>query len=453
MTSARARSTSPKTAVRPVLDRPLRVLGSGASVVLLAAALALGLAACSGVEPAPQSASAAGTPTAVLGEVRTRDEQPPPPAPVADGPGAAAPEASTFVVAEAPSAAPGGGSAAGPSDASIASMLAPLKPLQKVHYSWPLLPEWPKSAADSLALQYVRVSGAFTLSVEWTNATQIETAVGLCAAVNQSKSRSSPASIALNYSPWHAKFDKQAPPTDTGPSHAAELREFKDKFEFVRRGIEQANRRQNADVAVTAILLDSERFRVKPASEPGAAEWNAAIRAKHDAVYDIAKQVYPGVRVVWYGFGAVQPGATDSGWAPAPWHDLQEKTDCFSPSLYRLPDQTGTRETFERTAAEARKRNVKDVVPWVALASGYKPEPKAPWGKWQDNWDYDVFHSWQAGRELNNAWFAQRPEAFAPYDLAPVVCLYPRPFDTRTPGWGRHFVAYVRGANGIEELP
>ena len=46
-----------------------------------------------------------------------------------------------------------------------------------------------------------------------------------------------------------------------------------------------------------------------------------------------------------------------------------------------------------------------------------------------------------------------RPERFAPWHAAKVVCFWPPPFDQRCPAWTRHFVAYVRGANGVKELP
>ena len=39
-----------------------------------------------------------------------------------------------------------------------------------------------------------------------------------------------------------------------------------------------------------------------------------------------------------------------------------------------------------------------------------------------------------------------------PWNKAKIAVFYPEPFG-RSPHWGQHFVAYVRGANGIKELP
>jgi hypothetical protein len=33
------------------------------------------------------------------------------------------------------------------------------------------------------------------------------------------------------------------------------------------------------------------------------------------------------------------------------------------------------------------------------------------------------------------------------------VVFYPPAFDPRVPQWGKHFVAYVRGAHAITQLP
>ena len=81
---------------------------------------------------------------------------------------------------------------------------------------------------------------------------------------------------------------------------------------------------------------------------------------------------------------------------------------------------------------------------------------------------YDPVLSWQLGTELNNltqyssAWHPgfSTAEAFAPWNFSQVVCLYPSILDPRaqpTAGGSstsmvEHFVAYVRGATGLEGL-
>ena len=94
---------------------------------------------------------------------------------------------------------------------------------------------------------------------------------------------------------------------------------------------------------------------------------------------------------------------------------------------------------------------MEEVTPWVALACGWRRQTDQM-HSWAVDWDYDLVYSWGLGRELNNPWFGLHPERYAPWDAAKVVCFYPAPFDPRTPAWGKHFVAYVHGANGIRKL-
>jgi hypothetical protein len=92
------------------------------------------------------------------------------------------------------------------------------------------------------------------------------------------------------------------------------------------------------------------------------------------------------------------------------------------------------------------------VTPWVALGAGYRRQPDNSQA-WDTDWDYDTVYSMLLGGEINLPWYGQQPERYAPWDAAEVVVFYPPPFDGRTPAWGKHFVAYARGAAGLDELP
>ncbi len=56
--------------------------------------------------------------------------------------------------------------------------------------------------------------------------------------------------------------------------------------------------------------------------------------------------------------------------------------------------------------------------------------------------------------EINLPWYGaeERRQRFAPWNKSKIAIFYPEPFG-RAPHWGQHFVAYVRGANGIKTLP
>lgn len=330
-------------------------------------------------------------------------------------------------------------------ETTVVSWMKELEPLPKVHYSWPL-PY--KSISDEVLFEYVRLTHAASLSGEWSQPEQIERAVDVCRRVNAGKPKI-PASIGVNYSVWHRRFGKDLPPTDTGPTHDEELKYLRSRMLAIRDGLAAANTQQQSEIAVTAILFDSEHFHTKKDD----AQWNAAITQKYDAAYDIVREYFPTARIEWYARGAVQPGASATGWSEAAYFALDEKGESFGCSLYQVPEIGYTREIFRRTAENAARHDCEEVTPWIALASGYRRQTDK-YHDWSHDWNYDLIYSWQLGRELNNSWYGvpERAERFAPWNKAKIAIFYPEPFG-RSPHWGQHFVAYVRGANGIKELP
>jgi hypothetical protein len=332
-----------------------------------------------------------------------------------------------------------------PSDEQILAWLRELQPLPKAHYSWPLPLE---TMSDELLFEYVRLTGAASLSGEWGKPEQMDRAVAVCQKVNAAKPKI-PASIGINYSVWHRRFGKDLPPTDTGPTHQAELDYLKSRMEAMRDELAATNKRHGAEIAVTAILFDSEHFHVKP----GDAAWNSAITAKYDAATHVVRGIFPKVRIEWYARGAMQPSASPTGWSESTYFTLDEKADTFGCSLYQVPEIGYTREIFRRTAANASEHGCDEVTPWIALASGYRRQTDK-YHEFSLEWNYDLIYSWQLGAEVNHAWFGapERHERFAPWNKAKTAIFYPEPFG-RSTHWPEHFVAYVRGAQLIKTLP
>jgi len=251
-----------------------------------------------------------------------------------------------------------------PGNEQVLAWLRELKPLPKVHYSWPLPLE---KMSDELLFQYVRLTGAVSLSGEWGQVEQVDRAVAVCQKVNAAKPQI-PASLGINYSVWHRRFGKDLPPTDTGPTHQAELDYLKSRLAAMRDALAAANEKHAAKVAVTAILFDSEHFHVKPDN----AAWNKAITAKYDAATDVVRAIFPKARIEWYARGAVQPGASATGWSESTYFTLDEQAKTFGCSLYQVPEIGYTREIFRRTAENAVQHGCQEVTPWIALASGYR---------------------------------------------------------------------------------
>jgi hypothetical protein len=171
-----------------------------------------------------------------------------------------------------------------PSEEQILSWLRELKPLPKVHYSWPLPVE---KLSGELLHEYARLTHAVSLSGEWGKPEQVDRAVTVCKRVNADKPKIS-ASIGINYSVWHRRFGKDLPPTDTGPTHQAELDYLKTRMEAMRGALAEANRRQDANVAITAVLFDSEHFHIHADDS----QWNQAITSKYNAAYDLVRTIF-----------------------------------------------------------------------------------------------------------------------------------------------------------------
>lgn len=331
------------------------------------------------------------------------------------------------------------------SDIDIVLKLRQLKPLPKVHYSWGLRGDLLDSPYSRLIYELARITHAVSVSGQWVTQQQVANAVYICATVNKAKPKI-PCTMAINLSPWHYKFGKDLPPTDRGLSYYAEIAYVTTRLKNIKQWVEEANKKYGSDVAVGALLFDCERFHIKE----GDTRWNEAIRRALDTIHQKGQEIFPNTRIEWYGRGVGRVWGGD-GWGMSPYFTGKEIKPSLSCSLYTLPELQRMRETFRRTCKLADELKITEVTPWVALASGYRRGLKR--AQYFDlDWRYDLIYSYQMGAELNIAWYSERPERFAPYGRAKVVIFYPAPFDSRTPHWGKHFIAYVRGSNGVETL-
>jgi len=332
-----------------------------------------------------------------------------------------------------------------PDEAQLVEWLAELDPLPKVHYSYPIESWLLHVPVDPLLYEYVRITHAASITGRGPRQHHVDAAVAACELVNRDNPAIA-ATIAINFSPWLDVFPADAPPTDFGPLHDAELAQFHATLLQFRDWLAESNAARQTNIPISALLLDHERFKV---SDDDLA-WNQAITDKLTATYDTAKSVFPDARIEWWGRGGYRP--VPSGWGRTPYSTLDEPGESLACSLYRVPEAEVTREAYRRSYALAQEHGISKVNPWVALAAGVRPGT-ATFSEWLQDWDYDVSHAWRIGAELNDPFYAANPDVYAPWDAAEVITFYPGAFNHRSPAWGKHFVAYVRGAHGIEELP
>ena len=112
----------------------------------------------------------------------------------------------------------------------------------------------------------------------------------------------------------------------------------------------RSNARHGANVSVSAVLLDSERFTVAR----GNATWNDAMTAKHDMMYNASKRAFPSAPVEFYDRGGyTMDGIGTAYFAPSPYYTLEERGDSFATSLYGVGELGYTREQYDQTVALA----------------------------------------------------------------------------------------------------
>ncbi|MCH7491696.1 MAG: hypothetical protein IID05_13515 [Gemmatimonadetes bacterium] len=331
-----------------------------------------------------------------------------------------------------------------PSRDQIVEWLSELQPLSKVHYSWPLRKAFLSDPADPLLYEYVRLTHAITVGDPSTS-DMVDVAVQVCAEVNAAYPRI-PATLGVKYSPYHREFE-DTPPTEFGLIHRNAVANFTRKFQNIRDWIAESNARHGTDVWVSRVFLDAERFRVTS----GDTFWNDSMRVKYNLAYDAGKYFFPRAGVEWIAYGGVRRDSSASGWGVSLRFTFDEESDAFSCALFRVPELGYTQETFRRTYELAQEYDVDEVTPWIALGSGFRRTFEKR-KLWTFVWDYDLWYSWQLGAEINKRWYGNRSDRYAPWHAATVAAFYPEPFG-RAPYWGEHFVAYVRGANGIKPSP
>lgn len=338
-----------------------------------------------------------------------------------------------------------------PSEAQVLAWMQELDPLPKIHYSFAIHEDLLLPPVQPTLVEFIRLTNGISLTARAPKQHHVHVAVQACKQVN-ALNPAIPATIAINYSPWHDFFPPDAPPTDFGPDHDEELTEFRTRLLLLKGWLAEANQEYQADIEVRALLFDSERFTIKNEQEDDYQTWNDAIDLKYNAFYIIGKDVFPNARIEMFVRGAIQPCTNVLNFCPKDHYTLNEMGETFMSSLFIVPDTDLMIETFRRTYENAVAHGVTEVNLWVAMAVGWRSTgPKSR--VWEPSWDYDTIYTWRLAAQINDPYYGDRPDQYAPWHQAKVIMFYPRAFDARNPYWGKHFVAYVRGAHGIDDLP
>jgi hypothetical protein len=239
----------------------------------------------------------------------------------------------------------------------------------------------------------------------------------------------------------------------------------------------RANKKLGMNATIGTVMVDQEGWGSSPP---------AVVTHNNDLVYNATASVLgKDVNIQYYGRGmsSLHDGFANGYWEPS-WYTMNEIDNRqLSVPMYTLPERSTMRLQYQRTvarmlnvsaackrAAEAKHDSTSkskrwcptEVVPWISLGAGYQPpatDPASGHYPYAVPWAYPAWYSWELGRDINNA--TARPVVTGYYEWAKTVVFYPSAFDQRSPPISSggmttmllHFIAYCRGAAGIEKLP
>lgn len=288
--------------------------------------------------------------------------------------------------------------------------LAELPVLPKLHAHWPI-PEERLNVEDLVTQDFIRVTGAVSVHGRDVTAKQFGDALELANDVFDKHLVE--VTLCILMRPYHGFTVSEE-----------ELEYVAGRLEPMRWALEAAFYKPPV-----IFLLDSEKLEAGPETF-----------AHYKAYADLLRKFFPEARQEWYGRGIQRNSEAETGWDWMPHHGLGDYAVGYSCRLYALPNWRQMEETFTRTAA----LGAGPVIPWVALGAGYQTLEKKLGRKWTSPWDYHRVDSWQAGWQMNNHWFGDRPEKFGPWNRADIIILYPNPLARDVTL--AHFIEYVRGA-------
>ena len=359
-----------------------------------------------------------------------------------------------------------------------------LPQLTKVHYSWSLpysyqVPYWENlTVSDGLLVDYARVTGSLSIQINSADWDQNSTTVLVqaCDAATRMSSPPREVKIGVNYSPWQHIYKSKSDPRDESKEAAERARLFTNAPRFLGY-VAEANRVLKTKVKIGLVMLDSETFTWNESSPHS---WVDALTRKHEQAYNWTQELFPGVRLMYFGYGM-------SYWRPstAP----ADETACFSlaqppkrgfctsaafsykesfgadvpfaVSLYEPGEPQLERDQFNTTVSAAWARGVQSVVPYIALGCGWvspgfvfnRVGTMTHHGSFANFLDYDQRYSAQLGRQVNRPEYASSD--FGEWQAAEMAIFYPSPLDVHgkasaiTNGsthYMDHLLAFVHGA-------
>lgn len=305
---------------------------------------------------------------------------------------------------------------------SLLDLLRSCARLPKIHSSWRSSPAQLLDPTPEFA-EYVRICGGLTFSVVdgGTNremAIKVFHAARLCAITNARPS--------IGHSPYHNYVD-----------HIADRRAFSDALKRVQSYWDNFARMLEIDPYIHEYVLDCEKN-----------DLTSFDYVEYAQLIPKIDVISPFVR--WYGKG-MQRSANEIGWSPYPWASKLPPSP-LSTSLYTPSELGYMRETITRTLEWGQSTDSDDQIDvWLSMGCGsQRTIDKAR--DFNTDWEYDPIYAYQLGWEINNSWFGDRPDRFAPWNSVSRGIFYPCVFDPRVKNALAYFVSYCAGAQADKAM-
>ena len=272
------------------------------------------------------------------------------------------------------------------------------------------------------------------------------------------------ATLTLHFVPYHPLVAPVVP-EQWADVDRDDLTRFATCVNQITAALSAFNRAHNCSIRIETIYINAERLVMDRTADafapdgaraaPGealsgqrAADWNALLVQRHNALVQLAARLVPRADVIQYARLGLDLLAGEDGAAPR----LVIRSNYFPPGsagfattymLYSLYDLRHTLETWRISRADAAGRGERSV-PFVALGAGFdfrtRPIRNAIEAT-SGSWNYPLESDWLVGALLNRL------------TQGGVIGLYPDPFAPYAPAWLAHFIAYALGASGRPLAP
>jgi len=301
---------------------------------------------------------------------------------------------------------------------------------------------WPSEAAvlnHQYADHLARICGSVGLSIYYADQADVDRALEVA--------QSAGVKIAIQYSPWHYVYNDKDP--RGWPATATEeLELMSDKFSGLKTMMDVAGYTNE----VGMILFDQEILRCDLDDEGNAdpdggrrTDQVVALESKNNLAYEIAKEYFPLVNMLWHSYKAGNPHHTKN----------QNHDGYASTEMYNGNQRSWQSYALTDFVSKGSKWGCKYFVPAISMAGYYDMRVVAAQPGYVKGvgTEYPVRWTWERAKLMWHDYFRGKAEnsavsleAYGPTHRLTEGYFWPGVMASQHIGYEWHFLAYIWGA-------